>query len=53
MIEYRMMDETCLLCYCLHGGPIPVEETRTPEPRPIAIELWRLLVDPAIGFGKY
>ena len=38
MIEYRMMDETCLLCYGLHGGPIPVEETRTPEARPIAAE---------------
>ena len=38
MIEYRMMDETCLLCYCLHEGPIPVEDTRIPEARPLAVE---------------
>jgi len=34
MIDYRMMDETCLTCYCLHGGPIPLEETQTPETKP-------------------
>ena len=22
VVEYRMMDEDCLLCYCVHGGPI-------------------------------
>ena len=38
MVEYRMMDETCLLCYCLHGGPIPGEETCSPEARPMTVE---------------
>ena len=28
MISYRMMDETCLLPACLHGGPVPVAALR-------------------------
>jgi GNAT superfamily N-acetyltransferase len=28
MIAYRMMDETCLLPACLHGGPIPLASLR-------------------------
>ncbi len=32
MIEYRMMDETSLLCWCVHGGPVAMEELRGDAP---------------------
>ena len=39
MLNYRMMDETCLLCRCLHDGPIPVQETRSPDTRSLDAEV--------------
>jgi GNAT superfamily N-acetyltransferase len=38
MIDYLMMDESRLLCRCLHDGPVPLEEAGSPEGRPLAVE---------------
>ena len=34
MIDYRMMDEEFLACYCLHGGPMPLQDCREPGVKP-------------------
>ena len=33
MIEYRMMTEDCVLCICVHGGPLPLSKTCAAETR--------------------
>jgi hypothetical protein len=38
VIGYRVMDETCLLPACLHGGPVPVAALRGAESTPTEIE---------------
>ena len=34
MIECRMMDDTCLLCRCVHDGPVPLAEALSPADHP-------------------
>jgi GNAT superfamily N-acetyltransferase len=38
MIDYRMMDEACLLPACLHGGPTPLASLRDATTTPTGIE---------------
>ncbi len=38
MIEYCLMDATCPLATCLHGGPIPLAHCLTPETAPAYVE---------------
>jgi GNAT superfamily N-acetyltransferase len=38
MIVYRMMDESCLLPACLHGGPIPLASLREAATTPTDVE---------------
>jgi len=38
MIEYRMMNEGCVLTYCHHGGAIPLIEAKEPEAHSAWIE---------------
>jgi GNAT superfamily N-acetyltransferase len=38
MTEHRLMDESCVLTSCLHGGPIPLEDALDAGARPAWLE---------------